>query len=257
MANDKYTEIYNAAIKAYPQWSKQAVQNEAIRLWNKVKDSMKKHEEGDKKVTHENTLAELRRSLQSKSKITGWWSNREKPATTSSSPPVTVPTVPTSSSSIDKLPRSSENEHITTVDLTEDNTKKIAPTPAQEKLRAEIAGINEEISSYACIEEKTGLSMEYKKRVKELKEKKTDAEKKLKRKQIEQKAQQKVCCKKSKVLAELKRDHPEAAEQISKLDVHHGELGRPSVESTMPGLHHEILSIVIPASAAEAKSMIQ
>ena len=70
--------------------------------------------------------------------------------------------------------------------------------------------------------------MEYKKRVKELKEKKTDAEKKLKRKQIEQKAQQKVRCKKSKVLAELKRDHPEAAEQISKLDVHHGELGRPS-----------------------------
>ena len=119
---------------------------------------MKKHEEGDKKVTYENTLAELRRrSLQSKSKITGWWSNREKPATT-----VTVPTVPTSSSSIDKLPRSSENEHITTVDLTEDNTKKIAPTPAQEKLRAEIAGINEEISSYACIEEKTGLSMERK-----------------------------------------------------------------------------------------------
>ena len=95
--------------------------------------------------------------------------------------------------------------------------------------------------------------MEYKKRIKELKEKKTDAEKKLKRKQIEQKAQQKVCCKKSKVLAELKRDHPEVAEQISKLDVHHGELGRPSVESTMPGLHHEILSIVIPASMAEER----
>ena len=39
--NDKYQEIYNAALKAYPLWSKQSVQKEANRLWNKVKESMK------------------------------------------------------------------------------------------------------------------------------------------------------------------------------------------------------------------------
>ena len=49
-------------------------------------------------------------------------------------------------------------------------------------------------------------------------------------------------------------DHPEAAaEKIAKLQVHHGEVGRPSVEETMPGLHHEILSIVITDSAAEER----
>ena len=59
-------------------------------------------------------------------------------------------------------------EHTTTVDLIEEESmKKIAPVPAQEKLRAEIAGINEELASYACIEEKAGLSVDYKKRVKE------------------------------------------------------------------------------------------
>ena len=59
-SNDKFREIYNAAIKAFPQWSKQAVQQEAARLRNKVKESMKKHEVGEM-VTFEDTLSELRR----------------------------------------------------------------------------------------------------------------------------------------------------------------------------------------------------
>ena len=137
---------------------------------------MKKHEVGEM-VTFEDTLSELRRkSLEFKSEITGCWLNRWKPATTSNLP-VTVPT--TSSTEQDKLPTSAieipVGEHARTVDLIE-----------------EIAGINVELASYVCIEEKAGLSVDYKKRVKELKDKKTDAEKKLKQKLIEQKAQQKV-----------------------------------------------------------------
>ena len=41
-------------------------------------------------------------------------------------------------------------------------------TPAQNKLRVELAEINGELASYACIRETTGLSDEYKKRVEAL-----------------------------------------------------------------------------------------
>ena len=37
-------------------------------------------------------------------------------------------------------------------------------TPAQDRIRKEIAEINEELASYACIREKAGLSVEYKKK---------------------------------------------------------------------------------------------
>ena len=55
------------------------------------------------------------------------------------------------------------------------------------------------------------------------------------------------------MLEKLKQDHPEAPESISKLQVRYGIRGRPPVEDEMPGLHHEILSIVIPESATEEK----
>ena len=86
-----------------------------------------------------------------------------------------------------------------------------------------------------------------------MEEKKAYCEKDLKRKVIEQRSQQKVRNKKSKLLEKLKQDHSEAAESISKLQVRHGIRGRPRVEDEMPGLHHEILSIVIPESAVEEK----
>ena len=126
-------------------------------------------------------------------------------------------------------------------------------TPAQDRVRKEIAEINEELASYSCIREKAGLSVEYNKRVESLEKKKAKCEKDLKRKVIEQRSQQKVRNKKSKVLEKLKQDHPEAAESISKLQVRYGIRGRPPVEDEMPGLHLEILSVVIPESATEEK----
>ena len=127
------------------------------------------------------------------------------------------------------------------------------PPSGKDRIRKEIAEINEELASYACIPEKAWLSVEYKKRVESLEEKKAKCEKDLKRKVIEQTSQQKVRNEKSKVLEKLKQDHPEAKESISKLQLRHGIWGRPLVEDEMPGLHHEILSIVIPESAAEEK----
>ena len=86
-----------------------------------------------------------------------------------------------------------------------------------------------------------------------MQEKKTKCKKDLKHKVIEQRSQQEMRNKKSKVLEKLKQDHLEAAESISKLQVQHDIRGRLSAEDEMPGLHHEILSIVILKSGAEEK----
>ena len=50
-------------------------------------------------------------------------------------------------------------------------------TPAQDRIRKKIREINEELASYACTQKKTGLRVEYKKRVESLEKKKAKYEK--------------------------------------------------------------------------------
>ena len=65
-------------------------------------------------------------------------------------------------------------------------------TQAQNKLRTELGEINDELASYACIRERTGLSDEYKKRVEALTSKKNEVEKKLKKKKQDVQSQQRL-----------------------------------------------------------------
>ena len=127
------------------------------------------------------------------------------------------------------------------------------PAPAQDKLRETIACVNEQIVSFTCIQQTVGLSIEHKKLVQDLMVKKSKAEKSLKRKQLDQKAQQRSREKKANVLRDLQKEHPEAAEKLMKLQVQPRKLGRPAVEESMHGLHTAILSIVIPESGADER----
>ena len=65
---DRYQEIYQEALKAYPQDNKSTVQRKACNLWNIVKEKEKQ----DKPSTNfKDTLANLRKEcLQSSSKET-------------------------------------------------------------------------------------------------------------------------------------------------------------------------------------------
>ena len=47
----------------------------------------------------------------------------------------------------------------------------------QDRIREEIVEINEELASYACIREKAGLSVDYKKRVESWKKRRPTAKK--------------------------------------------------------------------------------
>ena len=71
-------------------------------------------------------------------------------------------------------------------------------TPAQNKLRTELGKINDELASYVCIRERTGLTNEYKKRVEALASKKNEVEKKLKNKIKYVQSQQRLRKKKKK-----------------------------------------------------------
>ena len=84
-------------------------------------------------------------------------------------------------------------------------------TPVQNKLRTELGEINDELASHACIRERTGLSDEYKKRVKALTSKKNEVEKKLNRKMQDVQSQQRLREKKKKALDKLTQDHPDVS----------------------------------------------
>ena len=84
-------------------------------------------------------------------------------------------------------------------------------TPAQNKLRAELGPINDELASYSCIKERTRLSDEYKKRVKELNSKKNEVEKKLKRKVQDVQSQHQLHKKKKKAMEKLTQDYPDVS----------------------------------------------
>ena len=58
--DDKFVQIYNATLKAYPQWSKKTAQGEAKKLWDAIKSSLKRKDVGEKAVTFEDTMAKLR-----------------------------------------------------------------------------------------------------------------------------------------------------------------------------------------------------
>ena len=192
-------------------------------------------------------MAKLRQKLlTTKSKLMGFWAKQSKDAQSASGTLTPQKTINETSShtdntDVDLVDERSQTDQPPKGDGSSSSSSTARVTPAQDRIRKEIAEINEELVSYACIREKAGLSVEYKKRVESLKEKKAKCKKDLKRKVIEQRSQQKVRNKKSKVLEKLRQDHPEVAESISKLQVRHGIRGRPPVEDEMPRLHHEIL----------------
>ena len=131
--------------------------------------------------------------------------------------------------------------------------KRKAPAPMQEKLKQEIADKNQEIASYLVIQGRTGLTVENKKRLDQLNAEKTKCEQKLKRKQVEQQAQQRLREKKAKTLQEIKEDHPDISDKITKLQVRKGVPGRPPIEESQAGLHQAILSIIMPESGADER----
>ena len=174
---DRYQQIYALAIKAYPQDSKSTVQKKACNLWKLVKEGEKK----DKSATiFEKTMAKLRQqTLESKSKATGFWASLKTKVPEKQALPFNAIETNTVENAIQvedgsTAPESNKDS------ATKTGHKK--DTPAQNKLRTELEEINSELASYSCIREKTGLSEEYKERVKLLTSQKDEAEKKLKRK---------------------------------------------------------------------------
>ena len=154
----------------------------------------------------------------------GFWAKQSKDAQSASGTLTPQETINETSShtdntDVDLVDERSQTDQPPKGDGSSSSPSAARVTPAQDRIRKEIAEITEELVSYACIREKAGLSVEYKKRVESLEEKKAKCEKDLKRKVIEQRSQQKVRNKKSKVLEKLRQDHPEAAESISKLQV--------------------------------------
>ena len=82
-----------------------------------------------------------------------------------------------------------------------------------------------------------GIIVEHKKQLEGIQQEKNLTEKNLKRKIIEAKSAQKA-----KVVEELRKDHPDVAVKLSKLEMRAGKPGRRPIEEEQPGLQTAIMS---------------
>ena len=206
--NDRYQQIYQEALKAYPQDMKSTVQRKACNLWSIVKEKEKK---GKSSTIFKDTLPYLRKEcLQSKANAARFWTSlKTRPANLTNTDPPTI----SFASNVANDEIEVEND-ATTPGSSKESCKKRGneqETPAQNKLRAELGTINDELASYACIKERTGLSDEYKKRGKELNSKKNEVEKKLKRKVQDVQFQHRLREKKKKAMEKLAQDYPDVS----------------------------------------------
>ena len=199
---DRYQQIYQQALKAYPPDKKSTVQRKACDLWNIVKEKEKQ----DKSSTiFKDTLANLRKEcLQSKSKIRGFWASlKTRPANSPKAepPPMFVATETNVADNAIEL----VDDRTTPGSRKESGNKRDhkKETQAQNKLRTELGEINDELASDACIRERTRLSDEYKKRVEALTSKNNEVGKKLKRKVQDVQSQQQLREKKKNALEKL------------------------------------------------------
>ena len=98
-----------------------------------------------------------------------------------------------------------------------------------------------------------GLSDTHIKELSSLVQKKSELEKKIKRLESLQTAQQKHRDKKKKMLSQLKVSHPEAAERLKTP----GKAGRPPLQSRddPAGLHNVILNLVCPESSVDDRGI--
>ena len=126
----------------------------------------------------------------------------------------------------------------------------MAPYPVDNIFLSRIQG---QIANFVLLNKSVRLNEQNKKTLLLLTQEKGDMEKSLKRKQNNAHAQKKVRARKAEVLQQLQEEHPDVATKIAKLDVKKNEVGRPSLETTMPGLHDAILKIVSPESGADQR----
>ena len=114
-------------------------------------------------------------------------------------------------------------------------------TPAQDKIREELNNTNSKIASYTKLQSTVGLSKELTVSLNKLRKEKDKLEKTLNKKVSDMKSQAKLRDKKANVIKQLQKEHPAAASTLKKLQVNQGQIGRPSLEKKMLGLHEAIL----------------
>ncbi|GFO47387.1 hypothetical protein PoB_007389200 [Plakobranchus ocellatus] len=132
---------------------------------------------------------------------------------------------------------------------TESTSTGSTRTPAQDLIRKELDSFNAKISSFVDVKKTVGLSSELKTDLEKFQKQRDTLQKKLKRKQIEQKSQIKSREKKAVKLQKL-------MEQVGveSATVTRNEPGRPRLEEEgMENLAEEIYRIVAPEGAADER----
>ena len=112
---------------------------------------------------------------------------------------------------------------------------------AQGIIREELNTLNAKMVSYTKVKSTVGLSTELSDSLKTLETRKHQLEKSLRKKISDIKLQPKLREKKAKMLLQLKREHPNAASALKKLEITPGQVGRPPLDNRMTGLHQTIL----------------
>ena len=130
-----------------------------------------------------------------------------------------------------------------------------SPEPAKEKLLTQIGALNKKIASYSelIFKQSAEVRPDQKKQLKNLREEKEKKEKILKQKIIKGNDSKKLLEKKPKVLADLKKDHPNVASKLEKHESRKKPAWSYCNSKSQPGLHQAIFEIIAPISGADKR----
>lgn len=242
---DRFHQLYLAFVAAHPDRQKKSCQRDANTLWSEIKAGQKDYS------TEINRLKT--QANRAKANLLSFWSTPRTPKVTTTvqnSDEVQVVTAivtahadaePTALAA--DIPSSQANEPPQEVSSSRNQT------PAQLATNKELADTNKRIADLNIAKSTVGLSDIHKAELESLIKKKSELEKKMKRLQSLQIAQQRHRNKRKKALGELQVSHPDAAKRLKVA----GKVGRPPLESRedLAGLHQVILNLVRPESSAD------
>ena len=240
MANKRklYFDLFDGFKSAYPDNNAQWVQSETNAFWSTVKCK------DDVTELVEQKLCELNRKKQRvTANLLTFWSKWSTTSASTSANAGSEPANSTSEADSDMAPLLTSQESNTATS----SSQQVFSTPAQDKLRNEIAAINADIQAIDCRKSISELSDEDKAHKKRLQKTLQDKTSQLRRKEKEQQRQKVHREARKHKLEKMFEKNPELRKELNMQP----ERGRPSLDTSQPSLLSAIVEIATYGCAAD------
>lgn len=235
-----YNKLYNTFLAAYPQASKQKVQNSCNIFWNEIK------EKNNFQYLYDTKIIDLQKSTKGQKSIISFFQNTASSAVRPSHQS-------TSSSSYEPTFSPNKKSQTTTASSEDNSNEQGHRTPKQEQLTKELNILNAELVGILARESANLMSDNQKKEAEAKKKRKREIENDIKSLKASQERMKKYRKDKKETLQTAILEHPELESKLKMKN----RSGRPALTDEQPELLNAILEIAMYGSAAHEKRRME